>query len=311
MLDTLLETKNPCLTFDTTDLKSSYRSVVKQCHPDKFNQPHLKTKAEQVFHKVERQYRDLTELMSVADIVGLRQYFKFEYGYVLIYDTKLVYLFTNGKEYIRQYKPIFKYPNEKFRKEFTFMEPETHLFDNKVEMVKEAVAVPLRNLHQQGPLDPRHVAWIISRLLNIDCLLSMSSISHNAITLDNCFVNTDIHAIRLYGGWHFATTIGSKLKQVNLDIFNILPEDVKINKRATEAIDLLSIKHIARQLISIKMPTDTVSDLPDPFKQWLFSPPQVSPFEEFQHWDHALEMSYGVRKFVKYPTNMYSLYNVN
>ena len=72
---------------------------------------------------------------------------------------------------------------------------------------KKEVVYPLNML---GVLLDRHVAWIVSRLENLCCLLDYNNMVLNGLTEDNLFVDPVNHQIYLYGGWWFAGFMGSE-----------------------------------------------------------------------------------------------------
>jgi hypothetical protein len=52
-----------------------------------------------------------------------------------------------------------------------------------------------------GKLPGRHVAWIISRIENLCCVLEYNSMAHPEINVDTLLINPYTHQVSLYGNW--------------------------------------------------------------------------------------------------------------
>lgn len=161
----------------------------------------------------------------------------------------------------------------------------------------------LSDIHRAyGSIDSKHVAWMISRLCNIICVLYSVGYAHNGITMDNIFICPESHKIRLAGGWSYAAKIGSKLDSVSSEIFKILPQFVKNTKEASIETDIESIKAIGRFLTKGQ-------SIPAPFKDWLWSANEQTPYKEFENWDRTIEQSFGKRKFIKMEVDEKLIFN--
>lgn len=143
-----------------------------------------------------------------------------------------------------------------------------------------------------GPLDPRHTAWIISRLCNISCLLGACGFTGNNIALANCFLDVANHRVVLLGGWEYSGQVGEKFISVNAEVFSYLSAQTKKDKTMTTRGDLECIRGMARSLIQGQFP-------PMAFREWAWEDPKLDPVEEFRLWDKAIADAYGPRKFIK------------
>jgi len=79
--------------------------------------------------------------------------------------------------------------------------------------------------HAKGKTDPKHVAWMMSRLHNMTAYLEWSGLTHNGMTLDTCFILPKDHSFKrtkkkriapkdhsvgVLGGWWYAAPIGGE-----------------------------------------------------------------------------------------------------
>ena len=86
-------------------------------------------------------------------------------------------------------------------------------FLTEYELVDGSSLLPVRRpkdvfpLAMFGCLDPRDVAWVISRMENLCCLLEYSEMGHGGMDLESFFINPFTHQGMLYGSWYLA---GSK-----------------------------------------------------------------------------------------------------
>ncbi len=126
-----------------------------------------------------------------------------------------------------------------------------------------------------GILIDRHVAWVISRLENLCCLLSYNQIVLQGLKMKNLFVNPATHQIYLYGGWWYA-------------------------KKDTGTKDLEDLRLTAAQLLGYpdlqSLKKDTV--LPKDFQKFLTEKGKDNAVDDFKEWDTVLIKSYGERRFI-------------
>lgn len=161
---------------------------------------------------------------------------------------------------------------------------------------------PLKML---GRLIDRHVAWILSRLENLCCLLEYNDMVLNAFTLENLFVDPGSHQIYLYGGWWFAGFRGSEIAGVSESVKPYLEARSIWHSSARKKVyafrtDLESIRLVAAKLLGCPRREDvrTAQAVPEPFRRFLLQEPEKSSRADFAKWDKALLESYGERKFI-------------
>ncbi len=186
------------------------------------------------------------------------------------------------------------YPTPEMEKELKryIPEPVTHcrLKDKSmfIAVNKEQGIYPLSML---GVLMDRHVAWVISRLENLCCLLEYNDMVLNALDVENLFVDPVNHQIYLYGGWWAAGFAGDRRRGA----FSGLKEE-----KNTYRTDLQGIRDAAVRLLGFDNIEELKSAaiLPRPFLQFLCKEPKPDARSDFRYWDSVLEKSYGERKFI-------------
>lgn len=174
-----------------------------------------------------------------------------------------------------------------------------------VAIEKNEGVYPLKML---GILLDRHVAWVMSRLENLCCLLEYNGIVMNSITLDNLFVDPANHQIYLYGGWWFAGYQGAEnqgaseaVKPYLEQTGNKLWHTEKVRKSRNQfKTDLESIRLVAAKLLGYPDRSALMGNvlMPHPFRDFLVSGPKANARADFQKWDQVLLDSYGERKFI-------------
>ena len=149
----------------------------------------------------------------------------------------VIYIFEKVQEvYAERYKKMvheIQYPNSEMeihlKKYLPHIVTESKLKDGSIFLVIEKTAniYPLRLL---GILLDRHVAWIISRLENICCLLNYNEMILNSLTEDNIFVDPINHQLYILGGWWFAGFLGSETVGASKSVLSFLQKKVKIQE---------------------------------------------------------------------------------
>jgi len=308
---------------DTKESHKEYKLLSKMWHPDVCSNP----KATEVFNHLTKLYKN--QRIEAKNIVTFYeqqgkpidvQYFKtdiFEMGSVYIGNGSVDFSFS--KDWIDAFK--------RCKKNISIVSNGIRASPNIKDMESEAIPkvkqafldktsgfgilrfdvgegyYRLSDVNRAyGSIDSKHVAWMISRLCNIMCVLYSAGYSHNGITLDNIFICPELHKVRLIGGWSYATKIGSKLESVSAEIFKIMPQFVKNTKEASIETDIESIKAIGRFLTKGQ-------NIPSPYKDWLWSANEQTPYKEFENWDRTIEQSFGKRKFIKMDVDEQLIFN--
>ncbi|MBU9200202.1 hypothetical protein KTD31_02125 [Burkholderia multivorans] len=156
--------------------------------------------------------------------------------------------------------------------------------------------------YYKGAMPPRHVAWVISRLLNIACFLEVQGkLSHNAIGPDTVFISPAQHTAHLLGGWWFATGLGTRLTAASQRMVRCAPPDVLQKKVGDSRTDMEMIKALGRELLGdptgVRLAKD--SAVPPALVTWLQLSTHQSAVATYKDWqERVLIEAFGQRKFV-------------
>jgi hypothetical protein len=172
---------------------------------------------------------------------------------------------------------------------------------------KQADFVSLADLRRflGGSIDPRHVAWIASGLLDIACYLEWADLCHLAIAPDQCLVSPHNHGVALAGGWWFATRAGTALECLPARSARVAPPDVLHHRVADRRLDALLIRHSALDLLG-----DAAADAPAAMRDYLALPGSGSAIRDYHDWQRALWTCFGERRFTELavsPEDVYAM----
>ena len=229
----------------------------------------------------------------------------------------IIYVFAKGHEaYAERYKKMIgeiSYPSQEMEKQLSKYLPnlttEGRLKDGSVFLAieKKENIYPLRML---GVLMDRHVAWVISRLENLCCLLTYNDMVLNGLTEDNLFVDPVSHQLYLYGGWWFAGFRGSETAGASKAVLPFLQKKGDKARNDFET-DLQALHMTGIRLLGYSDKKALMEDrmIPAPFLQFLVRDPQKDAMADFAEWDKVLEKSYGERKFIPLNVTKEELYS--
>lgn len=326
-IEKILNAKYPSEIFsnDISKCKKEYLMLVKKYHPDvigeqgnevikKLNQ--LYTLAEQMMANgewVQDKVLNIETQSNKEYIIRFYQVSNFELGKCYVTDKNVVYILNEDKEkyYNNAVKMIknIKFPDAKMEKNIGIYLPKNILNDKLkngkyfIATPKTADVYPLKNLLNafNGIIEPKHSAWIITRLSNIACYLKYSNIVHNGIALENCYASPEYHSIMLYGGWWYSTYFDEKLLGTTKEIYDIMPIKAKNNKKADFITDLESIKLIGSKVLGCKTTREIKEStyIPEPIKNFIIGGSSNNAYDELAKWDIALEKAYGERRFIE------------
>jgi len=103
--------------------------------------------------------------------------------------------------------------------------------------------------HFGGRLDPRHVAWVVSALLNLCCYFQHAGFTHNALSLDTCFMSPAQHSVAVLGGWWYAARAGERMIAAPASTLDWAPHELMATGRADIRTDLEGVRAIGRELL--------------------------------------------------------------
>lgn len=155
--------------------------------------------------------------------------------------------------------------------------------------------------HFGGKIDPKHVAWMLSRLYNLNCYLRLANLVHHDISPQNCFINPQQHYLALLGGWWYARRGFEKLVALPQRTITYGPASLLTDKLSVPATNSELIKATGRELlgdsIGSRLPT---MGYPNALVNWLRTPAKDDlAWEEYGHWEQVLKNSFGARKFIE------------
>lgn len=302
---------------DHTKIVTKYKMMCKKVHPDVCGDPRaadafarLTALYNQAIEANEKgiwekpNYKEFKTTGGKTLQISYQYHCVFELGEYYVCKRNIIYAFDFSKKkyynnYIKNIKN-FHFANAGMEKMFKPILPqlvaEYDTEDNKhiIVLSKTEDVYPLRCVMDnfyKGNIPDTHLAWIMSRLMNLCCFLKYSGQVLNGLTIDNLFVSLQYHTILLEGGWWYAVDEDKDMIGTTKDIFNIMPPKVKANKVASSVTDVESVKAFGRKYLA--------DSAPQAFKDFLNSGSQSDSMKEMAKWDEALEKSYGKRRFIK------------
>jgi hypothetical protein len=229
----------------------------------------------------------------------------------------------------------FRFPDDKFKKELSYRLPVIKkVFKTKDSAVmvieKPADAIRLRDLleytdfdaamtcspkdaksHLGGFIDPKHVAWMTSELLNLACWLEWAKLTHNDISPDTLFVCPGPHTVQLLGGWWHSAPVGERMRRrQTARTIQYLPTEVARTKIASYKTDLELIRLLGRELLGdgtgMRLTAD--SRIPKYLVDWLRIAASGSAKADYRKWQDVLTSSFGARRFTKMDITFSDIY---
>ena len=162
--------------------------------------------------------------------------------------------------------------------------------------------------HFGGKLDPRHAAWITSRMSNFACWLrycngdGATGITHNDISMDTIFICPEHHTAMVIGGWWYSVPIGARMQRVQTGrTVSVLPRSVAASKMAESKTDLSLIRLLGREILGDATGMSFIKDssIPAPFSTWVREAPIGRPVDDYKRWQEVVISSFGSRRFTK------------
>lgn len=335
----ILSAKTPedIFTNDLDKIKTEFRNLAKKYHPDVNKSP----EANECFRKINELYnigvdkinkgiwteKDVIYLETTSNKKIRIKYFikkDFELGECYICKEHVIYIlkkefekyYNNAIKMIKNVSYASKSMEEEFKKYIPDIQDTFKLKNGNFTIVlrKQEDTYCLEDLLKQqgGEITPRHVAWMLSRLNNINCFLQYNKIVLNGISLQNCYVSPRNHCIMIYGGWWYATKVNEKMIGTQKVIFDLMPVKNKGEKISSYMTDTESIKYIGRQLLNnlnLNKTTSKGEIIPGPLTEWLRTSGE-NAIENFTSWNGVLDKSWGERKFVKLEVSEKDIYNI-
>lgn len=313
---------------NSTKVKNEFRELAKVYHPDINKSPAANTvfiKLNELYNKaldlIEKNEWESSNTLFLTHSANKRQYKinflsekSFELGKFYICKNTIIYILDNGHEkyynnFLRQVAKI-KYDSPRMKDDFSRYLPQIdmHFIDTLgrycifLKKTEDVYLLSDISDYYKGFMPAVHVAWVMSRLLNLCCYLQHIGIVHNGISLNNCFISPKYHSIMLLGGWWYATDYKAPMIGTQKEIFELMTVKDKGTKTSNYITDLESSKFIGRKLLnsSIKSLVDfRKTGTPKPFINYIFNGSEPNAINEFIQWSNVLTDSFGPRKFIE------------
>lgn len=142
--------------------------------------------------------------------------------------------------------------------------------------------------------------WIINRLFNLICFLNYMNISHNGITLNNCYVSFSMHSLYLFGGWQYSTKLNELMQSCPKEVYTNLPAIIKCVGEAKPSVDISCLKSIGKLLFK----THKTRAFLKFFEDLNYS----ENIQELYHKWEDLTLSIYERKFDKWDLTHFDIY---
>jgi hypothetical protein len=304
-------------------LSADYRDIVKIWHPDRCADPMAQDVTAHInkLHKAAKkavksgiwsEFGSISLKATSGKSYRMSYYSRarFELGEVLYGDTNVAFLvekqFSDLFENAVQRIAAVSYKSEKFEKEFSrYMPAVLKTFETEsacVAVLKKSPDVfSLADVLKAsgGKMDPKHTAWMISALMNLNCFFASSGITHNGLSLESLFVSPKHHTILPFGGWWYSAVAGQKLRALSALGRQYLTLDAAVSKIADHRLDGLMIRAVGRQLSGSISGIGMSSGLPAPMASFLRLPASGDPIRDYQAYSEVLTQSFGARRFVE------------
>lgn len=160
----------------------------------------------------------------------------------------------------------------------------------------------LRSLlaHHPDGLPPRHVAWMVSALLNLACYLEHTGVVHQALLADYVWVDAATHRIALPGAWFYAAAAGERIHALPGAALDVAPRTLLDQRIAMPVFDRQLILALGRELLGDRtgMRLTARTDVPYPLTAALRLPAARTAQEHYRSWKQALQEAFGPPRFV-------------
>lgn len=322
----------PDLLFQRKDVEGQYRKLAAQLHPDRGGDAAA--------------FAHMAALRQVADEMNTTGHwpgvfeFESEHSGIRTFSYKSKHTAEHGSMYVGQGRVIFEVNSEYadlakhgvqliksmrfqdagLKKEGArYLPSEVHfgetLDDGRFvySIAKEPEQLCLADIltHFGGKLEPRVVAWIVSSLCNINCVLRYGvGLAHGDVSPTNYFVNVADHSGVLLGGWLFAQRVGAPLLALPARSAALVPLPAHGKPLASTALTGALVRATGRELLGSIHGSKLLMDpnVPPAVLNWLRSAATEYPAEDYRNWQAALHTAYGKRTFHKTALTAKDLY---
>jgi hypothetical protein len=150
-----------------------------------------------------------------------------------------------------------------------------------------------------GQLDPKHVAWIGSGLWNLACYFEHIGLAHQAISIDNLWLDPAAHRVALLGGWAYAGGVNQRWVALPGRSQRLASQSMLDRKVHTVALDHVLIRALLRELLGDASGMRAPTDVPPAMAAFARLPASGSAVAQYAAWKQALVTSFGKPQFVE------------
>lgn len=165
---------------------------------------------------------------------------------------------------------------------------------------KAADEVLLGDLLKLGPVEPRHAAWMTTRLLNLGCWLQWAGLAHGAIGPDCLLVSPTRHTVALTGPFLTAARFGEAPRALPERTLAELPwlhgHEAVVDGAVDPALIRLTVREALGDPAGMRLLADPA--FPAPFAAWLTLPAADGAQADFRAWEQARDAAFGPRRFI-------------
>lgn len=304
--------------FSKNGSEKELRILKNQWHPDRCKD----ALATDVFVHISKLY-DLgfvpPEVEYINDSNQLCSYlfdakYKTSFGMAYVRNGSVAYVFEDEYLFlIDLFKQNFIEYSDKLRKSKHFKNYEYSIFRIYpirapqniliLQLPKDFVPVIYLLNHFNGAIEPRIVAWIISRCFDISMLYRFMDKVANGFDLELLYVDLEEHRVLDLGPMLYSVGRNARLTALSSNTISMYPADCLYSKTAKSKCDVALIKALGIRLLGDSTYTGTLlsSSIPKALIQWLTSPALKDKLESYSEWQKdVLLNSFGARKFYKY-----------
>jgi hypothetical protein len=162
--------------------------------------------------------------------------------------------------------------------------------------------VLLADLMKLGPVEPRHAAWMTTRLMNLACYLQYAGIVHGAIDRHCVLVSPRHHKVSLTGPLLCAGLMNGRPGALPERTLAELPRLEAPDAVCDGGVDPALVRLTIREALGDPAGTRLAGDptFPNPFALWLLMPGADNAQADFRAWEQARDAAFGPRRFIQW-----------
>lgn len=179
-------------------------------------------------------------------------------------------------------------------------------------LTKGSVNLSLLIQSQGGKLEPRVVAWMISRMFNYALIMQKAGLINNAFSPEHLWVNLKDHSAFDPLSLFFATGVDEKLRVLTGEGQLCLPADSLAKKVSHPVVDIRLIKKAGIRALGDASGSGMSlgKEVPEALKTWLRSPTTTESkiLDVYKDWqERVLNDAFGKRSFYKWEVDPLSV----